>query len=558
MSNTKPDSSQVKFIPAGAGAVSTTAQDKLRESVSVLDFGADPTGVTDSSAAFTAFLANKGNQKLEKGGIYTLTAGFDLEDTILDLNGSTLNFTTTGDTHPIRLLSNSGIKNGRITSSGSAWGAAGQFGSPISIGEYIGGSLQQNIFVDSVSLYSVERACVYIIGDVSNVTVNNVVVEDSATQIGIPIVAHWGRDLADPAFTELYHPRNITISNIEIGKVPLAEHGVGVSSAYNCNINNVRIVETGGSALWCFVGDYGFWQDSNPDALESLHGMSGITVDNFVCYKSLVGVSATDYTPAISPYPAATWPVSVVVSNSVFFGPNDAAQTTAYGVIASGQITVENCKFYNFYQAVFAYRPVSNIFFRKCELKDMFGGVFVTSTDFGAAAYKNINFEFNVIANCNRGSVASLRLFTLRYVSGFTLVANQIDMTGATSVVLTVAANVSDNVVITNNIISGCTSGNVAIVIANGASAGVGRVISNNTIDAASLGSLYGGELYPTGSITPWGNKIGYSAQAPTIGTWKRGDIFFNYLPAASGPSGWMCVTAGAPGTWKAMANLAP
>jgi hypothetical protein len=48
------NASQVIYDPAGLGAVQTTVQAKLRESVSVLDFGADPTGATDSTAAFQA------------------------------------------------------------------------------------------------------------------------------------------------------------------------------------------------------------------------------------------------------------------------------------------------------------------------------------------------------------------------------------------------------------------------------------------------------------------------------------------------------------------------
>lgn len=42
------------YTPAGTGAIPTTTQNKLREGVSVLDFGADPTGATSSSAAFQA------------------------------------------------------------------------------------------------------------------------------------------------------------------------------------------------------------------------------------------------------------------------------------------------------------------------------------------------------------------------------------------------------------------------------------------------------------------------------------------------------------------------
>jgi len=44
----------VGFLQAGTGAVARTAQAKMRESVSVLDFGADPTGVADSTAAIQA------------------------------------------------------------------------------------------------------------------------------------------------------------------------------------------------------------------------------------------------------------------------------------------------------------------------------------------------------------------------------------------------------------------------------------------------------------------------------------------------------------------------
>lgn len=50
-------SSLVGYLPAGTGAVATTVQAKLRESVSVLDFGADPTGVADTTSAINTAAA---------------------------------------------------------------------------------------------------------------------------------------------------------------------------------------------------------------------------------------------------------------------------------------------------------------------------------------------------------------------------------------------------------------------------------------------------------------------------------------------------------------------
>jgi hypothetical protein len=68
-------SSLVGYLPAGTGAVATNVQSKLREFVSVADFGADPTGATDSSNAFAAALAAS-NKVYAPSGTYT--ASFEL------------------------------------------------------------------------------------------------------------------------------------------------------------------------------------------------------------------------------------------------------------------------------------------------------------------------------------------------------------------------------------------------------------------------------------------------------------------------------------------------
>jgi len=66
--------SLVGYLPAGTGAVATTVQTELRESVSVLDFGAVGNGITNDAAAFTAaWTASNPKAVLVPAGTYLIT-----------------------------------------------------------------------------------------------------------------------------------------------------------------------------------------------------------------------------------------------------------------------------------------------------------------------------------------------------------------------------------------------------------------------------------------------------------------------------------------------------
>jgi hypothetical protein len=47
-----------------------------------------------------------------------------------------------------------------------------------------------------------------------------------------------------------------------------------------------------------------------------------------------------------------------------------------------------------------------------------------------------------------------------------------------------------------------------------------------------------------------------HGGAAPTTGTWKRGAFVRNYAPNAGATYGWVCVTAGTPGTWKVVSTI--
>lgn len=50
--------------------------------------------------------------------------------------------------------------------------------------------------------------------------------------------------------------------------------------------------------------------------------------------------------------------------------------------------------------------------------------------------------------------------------------------------------------------------------------------------------------------------RVLYRAAAPGSGPWVVGDLVYNTAPAAGGNIGWVCVTAGTPGTWKTFGTI--
>ena len=86
---TQPNATQITFSQAGSGSVVRTAQSKMRDIISVLDFGADPTGAADASS--TILNAAGANTSLYfPAGTYKIAANITVPVPVIFAAGSSL------------------------------------------------------------------------------------------------------------------------------------------------------------------------------------------------------------------------------------------------------------------------------------------------------------------------------------------------------------------------------------------------------------------------------------------------------------------------------------
>lgn len=161
-------SALVGFMQAGTGAVVRTAQAKMRDVVSVNDFGAVGDNVTDDTAAVQAALNTGKSIKFECGKVYRITAALSpmANGQIINLDGGKINFV--GDFNGFNITG--GLRNITICD-GEIEGASQTGGYIISI------SNADRCTVDNIRVYNpynfmyVEQANLV---SASNVWVNNI------------------------------------------------------------------------------------------------------------------------------------------------------------------------------------------------------------------------------------------------------------------------------------------------------------------------------------------------------------------------------------------------
>jgi hypothetical protein len=109
--------------------------------------------------------------------------------------------------------------------------------------------------------------------------------------------------------------------------------------------------------------------------------------------------------------------------------------------------------------------------------------------------------------------------------------------------------NSGSYIVLTSNLADGVTGTGRAYYLPAGLINGT--VVGNVSLNAATPFFKAGTKETLKSNLNSWNPSVWFDDAAPTTGTWAAGDIVYDTTPSAGGHIGWICVTAGTPGTWK-------
>lgn len=183
-------------------------------------------------------------------------------------------------------------------------------------------------------------------------------------------------------------------------------------------------------------------------------------------------------------------------------------------------------------------------------------GVAVQVVPLAGVNMRAVRVRNNTIRDCQGitiridNFVATPTTADLVEVSGNAIINPTRSGTSVAAVVRIGLANLTiQAVVLTRNIIRQTGAGTLTNTMeTTGGTAGtsIGYAdISGNILSGSTGTTLFSG--YDRAARLK-GLKLG---AAPTFGTWQVGDVVEHLTPAASGNIGWVCTTAGSPGTWK-------
>ena len=301
-----PDASLVGYSPYGTGAIATSVQTKLRESISVKDFGAVGDGVTDDTtaiqAAIDAVYGLGGGRLLFPAGTYKVSAApLTLRDKV-QLIGAGSQCTTLDFSAQAAFASNSGFINlmggglgalQSVTASASEGATAITVsGSGIAAGDMI--QIRSTEFYDGhpepITAVAYSASTAYTKGQIVNVNGNWYVCQTAGTTGASSPPSGTSNPITDGTVTWYYAPmvdasyqtpwsaiEVITLGSLRVtyaGRIYVCVTAGTTSSTEPTSTATVSLV-TDGSVSWRYVARY----NCRKAEFASVQSVSGATVN---------------------------------------------------------------------------------------------------------------------------------------------------------------------------------------------------------------------------------------------------------------------------------------
>jgi len=554
----------IGFEQSGSGAVAVSAQDQMRNIVTAASFGADAVGDVTSELQAALDRAENTTLWLTPGHVYAISATlYCREGCTIEGNGATLLNNITGVGNPLQIAeSNVTVQNLTIenTANNPVYTIADPSfnGSDIFINS-IATTVKNTILRNITTVNSIEyAAAISGNGDCENVLIENCIVNGGKW---VDCFAFEWNYRGGTAPANIIVPKNIEFVNCKaLNNNQLTgyawNYGWWISTCINVKLTNcIADYCKNGAALIC--GDVG----SIPNKDRMAYSLENCQFVNTV-YYGLDTFSADTIAPPNDRY-------LISVRNCYFSGYDETdSDSLGYSLRNSnGSIVIDNCEFERLYRAFRlgsfgdpGLENVKNVKIINCRFDDIY-----TACIAGAGVQDSVisNNQFENICTSGVTSTVDLSAIYLTYKSDKNVITGNSFGIGASTprfYIAIVSAGTSPLKIPTGNIITGNTflrqtTGLFNIVNTfSSEDYQCENIISGNISLAGASQGMVSGAVYFSNE---GGNKVAHDNAAPVAGTFAVGDKCWNTIPSAGGTPGWVCTTAGTPGTWKAMANVA-
>jgi hypothetical protein len=516
--------------------------------VNVKDYGAIGDGTTDDAVAVqAATTAAAGGIVLFEAGLTYLLEDEILvpENTTIELNGAQIDFDVVGSVYCFKMDNNSTIRNGTVRQINTTDepGVNGSFRCPVTVGSFNAGFVDQgkrNVKIDGLVVYQFRPTgqCISIYSNSTNVIIQNCAIYDgSGSKNGI--ACHWSLDTGTPA-DGTQHPSGVLVQNCTFADLDV---GVYLSAAYQVSIENCKFLDCG-KGVEAYRGDYS--EVYAPAAVQPFVNRE-IRVTNSQMRGCATGIEID----GIEGLTAAQSIMSVDVIGCRMYGPTSGtANDRGFYIRGTSRGSIRDCIVSEFdgYGIDFV-GPSENYVIDNCTINgNELAGIYSRDTDL----ITDVN-----ISNCRiYGNAASSGLATKPGIRIGSLCQNwevkncafgtSVSESQATSVAIEPAAQY---ISLVNNHTYGVVD--YAYRVTGATSFATTSTLQLNFVGNTADPGIVVYDGSPCATVVGPGLRQMWFNAAPSVGTWLVGDIVWNTSASAGGFVGWVCTTAGTPGTWK-------